>query len=54
MTVFIRNAANLALSLPRASKLSVGNEDLKNVLYCLLRASKFALLKKFQKFHSPH
>jgi hypothetical protein len=32
MTVFIRNAANLAQLLTKASKISDQNENLKNVL----------------------
>jgi hypothetical protein len=31
MTVFIRNAANLAKLLPKASSICDGNDNLKNV-----------------------
>jgi hypothetical protein len=50
MTVFIRNAANLAHILPKASKMRDGNENLKNVILMPFQGpSKYTFFTKFKR-----
>jgi hypothetical protein len=54
MTIAIRNVANLALLLPKATKISDGNADLKKSFNVSLGPLKVPVyvFNKFQKLHS--
>jgi hypothetical protein len=53
MTVFIRNAANLA-QLLKASKIRDGNENLKKCYFNAFSGPfKIYVFYKVQKFHNP-
>jgi hypothetical protein len=54
MTIFIRNAANLEHFLPKASRISDENEDLKNILYAFLGPLKIHVFYKVSKVPQPN